>query len=104
MTASNVVLVAAQAVVTGTARDAAMVGGALDAAAASAGLALDPAARTQAIANLQGLAGADYGTYAQGYRIQQVSPTEVLVTPSGAGAPATATTGTSATRTPPVRG
>jgi len=86
-TASNVVLQAAQAVITGKAGDAATVGAALDAAAAAAGLALDPAARTQAIANLQGLAGADYGTYAQGYQIRQVSPTEVVVTPAGAGAP-----------------
>ncbi len=86
-TASNVVLQAAQAVITGKAGDAATVGAALDQAAAGQGLALDPAARTQAIANLQGLAGVDYGTYAQGYQIRQVSPTEVVVTPAGAGAP-----------------
>jgi len=86
--ASNVVLKAAQAVITGKAADDATVGTALDGAAATEGLTLDPAARTRAIANLRGLAGADYGTYAQGYQVQQVSPTEVNVTPTGAGAPA----------------
>ncbi len=85
--ASNVVLTAAQAVITGKAADDATVGTTLDQAAAGQGLTLDPAARNQAIANLKGLAGADYGTYAQGYQIQQVSPTEVNVTPVGAGAP-----------------
>ena len=87
-TASNVILRAAQGVITGRATDEATVGAALDAAAASEGLTLDPAARTLAIANLRGLGGADYGTYAQGYQIQQVSPTEVNVTPSGTGASA----------------
>ena len=94
--ASNVVLQAAQAVITGKAADDASVGAALDRAATSEGLTLDPAARTGAIANLRGLAGADYGTYAQGYRIQQASPTEVNVTPAGAGAPAASTAATGA--------
>jgi len=85
--ASNVVLQAAQAVITGKATDDTTVGMALDRAAAGQGLTLDPAARNQALANLKGLAGADYGTYAQGYQIQQVSPTEVVVAPVGAGAP-----------------
>ncbi len=93
-TASNVVLKAAQAVITGKAADEATVGTALDQAATGEGLTLDPAARTQAIATLKGLAGADYGTYAQGYRIQQASPTEVNVTPVGAGAPSTAAAAT----------
>ncbi len=93
-TASNVVLKAAQAVITGKAADEATVGTALDQAATGEGLTLDPAARTQAITTLKGLAGADYGTYAQGYRIQQASPTEVNVTPVGAGAPSTAVAAT----------
>jgi len=88
--ASNVVLRAAQAVITGKATDDLTVGTALDQAAGAEGLTLDPAARTQAIANLKGLAGADYGTYAQGYQIQQASPNEVNVSPVGAGAPSTA--------------
>jgi len=88
--ASNVVLQAAQTVITGKAGDDATVGAALDGAASREGLTLDPAARTQAIANLKGLAGADYGTYAQGYQIQQASPNEVNVAPVGAGAPGAA--------------
>jgi len=77
-------------VITGKAGDDATVGAALDGAASREGLTLDPAARTQAIANLKGLAGADYGTYAQGYQIQQASPNEVNVAPVGAGAPGAA--------------
>lgn len=92
--ASTVILRAAQAVITGKATDEATVGAALDTAAAAEGLTPDPAARTLAIANLRGLGRADYGTYAQGYQIQQVSPTEVNVTPSGAGTSAPLGAGT----------
>ncbi len=93
-TASNTILQAAQAVITGKAQDDATVGAALDAAAAAEGLALDPAGRTRAISNLKGLGGVDYGTYAQGYRIERVSPTEVNVAPIGAGVPGAPTAGT----------
>ena len=85
--ASTVLLKAAQPVVTREARDDAAIGAALDAAATGENLTIPPAKRGELIAFLNKLGGTDYGTYAQGYEIQQLAQNEVKVTPSGAGAP-----------------
>ncbi len=84
-TASNVMFKAAQPVITGQARGGAAIGAALDAAAASEGLALDPAQRAATIDFLGRLGGVDYGIYARGYQVQQPSRGEARVIPAGAG-------------------
>ena len=94
--AAATMLKAAQPVITDQARDDAVIGAALDQSAAGEGLALDPARRAAAVAFLKKLGGADYGTYAQGYQIQQANPNEVRVVPAGAGAPAAGTAGAGA--------
>ena len=85
--ASALLLRAAQPVITGQARDDAAIGASLDAAAAEQGLPLDPAQRGATVSFLKELGGVDYGTYAKGYQVEQVSPTQVRVVPAGAGAP-----------------
>ncbi len=85
--ASATMLDAAQPVITGQARDDAAVGASLDRAAQAQGIAVPPTQRGDLVTFLTKLGGLDYGTYAQGYAVQQVSPTEVRVIPAGAGAP-----------------
>lgn len=85
--ASAVLLRAAQPVVTDQAQDDAAIGTALDAAAAEQDLPINPAKRGELIAFLKKLGGVDYGTYANGYEVQQLAQNEVRVTPAG-GAPA----------------
>jgi hypothetical protein len=85
--ASSALLKAAQPVITRQAGDDAAVGAALDGALASESISVSPEKRGQLVAFLKKLKGADYGTYAQGYRVEQLSPTEAKVTPAGAGAP-----------------
>jgi uncharacterized protein YpuA (DUF1002 family) len=85
--ASATMLDAAQPVITGQARDDAAVGASLDRAAQAQGIAVPPTQRGDLVTFLTKLGGLDYGTYAQGYAVQQVSPTEVRVMPAGAGAP-----------------
>ena len=94
--ASTVMLKAAQPVITRQARDDGAIEAALNSAAESEGMQIDPVQRPELIAFFKRLGGVDYGTYAQGYQVQQQSATEVKVTPSGAGAPATAGTGSAA--------
>lgn len=81
---------AAQAVISGQAKDDAGVGQALDQAATAQGIQVDPNLLPQAIQFLRGLSGLDYGTYAKGYQLQQLSPYEVKITPSDAQAAAAA--------------
>ena len=85
--ASATMLDAAQPVITGQARDDAVVGASLDRAAQAQGVAVPATQRGELVGFLTKLGGLDYGTYAQGYAVQQVSPTEVRVIPAGAGAP-----------------
>jgi uncharacterized protein YpuA (DUF1002 family) len=92
-TAAETMLRAAQPVITGQAQDDATVGAALDEAAAVQGLTIAPAQRAETIAFLKRLGGADYGTYAQGYQIEESGPEAVRVVPVGAGVPG-ATAGT----------
>lgn len=92
--AGAVLLQAEQPVITGQAKDATAVAGALDSAASAQGLPVDPSLRPLLIAFLQGIGTLDYGSYAKGYQIQQVGLTEVKVIPAGAGAPASAATTT----------
>ncbi len=80
---------ASQQVITGKAMDDSTVGQSLDQAAAAQGIAVDPGQRPQLVQFLRSLSGLDYGTYAQGFTIQQVDPNQVRLTPAGAGAPAT---------------
>lgn len=87
-TAAETMLRAAQPVITGRAQDDATVGAALDEAAAGQGLTIAPAQRAATIAFLKRLGGADYGTYAQGYQIEESGPEAVRVVPVGAGVPA----------------
>lgn len=87
-TAAETMLRAAQPVITGQAQDDATVGAALDEAAAVQGLMIAPAQRAETIAFLKRLGGADYGTYAQGYQIEESGPEAVRVVPVGAGVPA----------------
>ena len=98
--ASATMLTAAQPVILGQAKDDAAIGLALDQAASGQGLAVDPAQRPPTIDFLRRLAGLDYGTYAKGYAVQQVSPGEVRVVPAGAGAPGSATNATAPAGTP----
>ena len=86
--AGATLLAAGQAVLTGKLTDDAAVGAELDRAAAAQGLPLDPAQRAATIDFLKRRAAVDYGTYAQGYQVEQINPNEVRVTPAGAGAPA----------------
>lgn len=90
--ASTTMLDAAQPVITGQARDDAAVGASLDRAAQMQGIAIPAAQRGDLVGFLKKLGGLDYGTYAKGYALQQVSPTEVRVAPAGAGAPGSAST------------
>lgn len=85
--ASSALLKAAQPVITKQAGDDQAVGEALDDALGSEGISVDPEKRGQLIAFLNKLKGVDYGTYAQGYRVEQLSPNEARVSPAGAGAP-----------------
>lgn len=85
--ASATILKAARPVILGEARDDTRVGVALDQAAASEGVAITPAQRGELVPFLQRLGGLDYGTYARGYDIQQVSADQVRVTPRGADSP-----------------
>jgi len=84
--ASAALLKAAQPVILGQAGDDAAIGAALDDAMASEGVAVDPSKRGELIAFMSKLKGVDYGTYAQGFRVEQLSPTEARVAPAGAGA------------------
>ncbi|GAC1326071.1 MAG: hypothetical protein NVSMB2_24980 [Chloroflexota bacterium] len=86
--ASTVMLKASQPVVTGQAKDDAAVTAALDKAAADEGLTVPADAKPQIVGFLKSLNGLDYGTYAKGYIVQQLSPTEAKVVAAGAGAPA----------------
>lgn len=88
--ASTVLLKAGQPVVTGQAKDDASIGSALDQAATSEGIQVPAAQKPGLVAFLKKLGGVDYGTYAKGYQIQQLSPTEAKVLPAGAGAPVAA--------------
>ena len=85
--ASAALLQAAQPVITGQARDDAAIGTALDAGASAQGIQVSAAQRADLVGFLKKLDGLDYGTYAQGYQVQQVSPNQVRVLPAGAGAP-----------------
>lgn len=85
--ASTALLAAAQSVITGQARDDAAINAALDQATAANGVQASAAQRADLIDFLRQLGAVDYGTYARGYQVQQVSPTEVRVIPAGAGAP-----------------
>lgn len=85
--AAATMLAAAQPVILGQAKDDATVGAALDSAAGAQGITVSPAQRAPLVAFLRKLGGLDFGAYAKGYTVQQVSPTEVRVTPAGAGAP-----------------
>lgn len=85
--ASAALLQAAQPVVTGQARDDTAIGAALDGAVGAQGIQVPAAQRGDLVGFLKRLSGLDYGTYAQGYSVQQVSPNEVRVVPAGAGAP-----------------
>ena len=78
---------AAQPVITGQARDDVAIDNTLVAALGQQGLEVAPPQRAETVTFLKKLSGLDYGTYAQGYQVQQVSPTEVRITPAGAGAP-----------------
>ena len=91
--ASAVILEATQQVITGQARDEAALGSALDSAAAAEGLQINPNQRSEVVGFLRKLGGVDYGTYARGYQVEQVSPNEVRVRPAGAGAPGSTGTG-----------
>jgi uncharacterized protein YpuA (DUF1002 family) len=103
-TASNVLLAAAQPVIIGQARGEAQIGAALDRAAGERGLALNPTERTELIGFLTRMQGLDYGTYARGYRVEQVSPTQVRVVPAGPGTPARQPSPTQAQNQPAVNG
>lgn len=85
--ASAVVLQATQPVITGQAKDDAAISAALDSAAGAQGLQVPPNQRGDLVVFLKKLGGLDYGTYAKGYQVQQASPNQVKVIPSGAGAP-----------------
>jgi hypothetical protein len=88
--AGAMLLQAEQPVITGQAKDATAVGSALDGAAGAQGIAVDPSLRPSLIAFLQGIGTLNYGGYAKSFQIQQESPTEVKVVPTGAGAPVNA--------------
>lgn len=88
--ASAVMLQAAQAVITGQAQDDAAVGAALDSAARAQGIDVPAAQRSALVGFLRRLSGVDYGAYAKGYQVQQVSQNEVRIVPAGAGAPGNA--------------
>lgn len=100
--AGNALQQAAQAVIAGRAGDDAAIGAALDTAAAAQGLPLDPAQRGETIAFLKRLGGLDYGAYAGGYRLQQLSPSEVRAEPTGTPGPATAPAPTATTARAPA--
>ena len=87
-TASAALLEAAQPVMQGQVSDDAAIGASLDRALQRAGVALDPAQRTDLIGFLRRIGGLDYGAYARGYAVEQVSPTEVRVRPTTTTAPA----------------
>jgi len=88
--ASNVMLKASQSVITGQAKDDASIGAALDKAAAGEGVDVPSDLKPQLVAFMKQLSGLDYGTYAKGFQVQQLSPTEAKVVAAGAGAPAQA--------------
>ena len=79
--AATIMAGAMHGVVTGQARDAAGIAAALDAGAAESGVALDGTLRDRLAARLTSLVGQEYGRYAQGYRIEQPSPTEARLVP-----------------------
>jgi len=86
--ASQAMLTTGQSVITNKTTDDNAIGAALDRSLADNGLRLDPSLRGNLIGFFKSLAGINYGTYARGYQVQNVSPTEVRVAPSGAaGAP-----------------
>ena len=91
--ASNILLRAAQPVITGEATDDAAILRALDQAAAAEGIALPPEERGRSAEFLKRLGGVDYGTYARGYQVQQSGPDQVRVLPAGQGAPDAAAQG-----------
>ena len=86
--ASATLLRAAQPVLLGQARDDTAIGAALDSAAGAEGVQVPPAQRADLVGFLRRLGGLDYGAYAGGYQVQQVSPSEVRVVSAGPGAPA----------------
>lgn len=104
--ASTVMLRVAQPVITGQTRDDDSIGAALDAAVAGEGIQLTPQQRAEWIPFLRSLSGLDYGAYARGYQIQQVSPNEVRVVPAGGparpAATAAAAPGAAATQAAPA--
>jgi hypothetical protein len=74
-------------VITRQATNDVAIDNALQAALQQQGLALEPPQRADYIGFLKKVGGLDYGAYAQGFQLQQVSPTETRVVPAGAGAP-----------------
>ena len=100
--ASAVMLQAAQPVITAQATDDASIGAALDSAAGAQGVQVPAAQRADLVSFLRRLGGLDYGTYAKGYQVQQVSPNEVRVIPAGAGAPGAAGAGAQGTQGAPA--
>jgi len=94
--AADVMLKVAQPVITGTAKDDTQIGAALDQAAQSDGNQVDPTIRAGILPFFKALGnGIDYGTYAKGYQVQQVSPTSVKIVAAGTSA-TTAASGTPA--------
>lgn len=99
-TASAAILEATQPVLLGEARHDAQIGATLDEVMQRSGVPLDPVNRADLVDFLKQVAQLDYGAYAKGYQVQQVSPTEVRVTPSGAGTPAVADASTAPAAAP----
>ncbi len=80
--AANVMLRGAQVALGLHAPDEAALGAALDEAAATEGLTLDPQRRAETISVLSRLSQLDHGAYAAGYAIEHVAADEVRVIPS----------------------
>ena len=82
--ASAVLLGAEQPVMTGQAKSDTAIGASLDAAASAQGIQISPAQRIDLVPFLKKFAGLDFGAYAKGYRVQQVSASGVSVAPAAA--------------------
>lgn len=93
--AARLALGAQQAIVGTPAGDPAAAEQALDRAAAETGVGVPPEQREPLLDLLRRMAQAniDWGTYASGWTLEEVSPTEVRLTPQGLGVPGAAPAG-----------
>jgi len=82
--ASAVLLSVLHAVIVGQATDAGAIESALQTAATEQGLPLDASQRAAVVELMQRLAGRDYGEYAHGYRLDELGPNQVRLTPADA--------------------